>query len=159
MRKLLWAILWTPLLLEAQSARWIDPPENPTYESLTRWHRENAASLEKRVWPMRQEIDLNGDGVNEVLLGHHPYGRGMVYVLFSRKGERWAVLCKEVHGSHNRAGLAADEVGGSGSGEWRSFFSFTNTGRGQLLRWIYRWDSDTKQYVAKERAEIDTGER
>jgi hypothetical protein len=116
-----------------------------TYESLTAWHA--SGGLGSYHWPKRQEVDLNGDKVDEVFLGTSGYGRGMFYALFTKTKSGWVLLSSEISGSHhNPVPLPGRREG------WHDFGLSRPTGRGGLFESIYTWNG--RLYIEKSCREI-----
>jgi len=100
-------------------------------------------------WDRRIELDLNGDGANEVFLAVEGYLRGMGYVLFTPQNGSYKLLSGE---EIIPAGVGIEKLEAKKE-DWNEFISRQSSGRGGLIESVYAWDG--KKYIQTKQSEVE----
>jgi hypothetical protein len=101
-------------------------------------------------WPLKLELDLNKDGINEEFLAVEGYSRGMDYALFTKINNSWRML-------NDSDLIPSAEVGvrllDTKIGEWYDFVASQPSGRGGIIESTFSWNG--KHYILKQQEEVE----
>lgn len=101
-------------------------------------------------WPLKHELDLNGDGVSEAFLAVEGYSRGMGYALFYKENNKWSLISGGELVPSGHLGIKIMKNRNKG---WSDFTALQPSGRGGMIESCYSWDG--KKYVQKKQVEVD----
>jgi hypothetical protein len=95
--------------------------------------------LSSSPWPLRFDIDLNGDGVAEEFLGTLSYVRGMNYALFAEVNGTWTLISNQDDIPSGHLGI---EVRPESKDGWHNFVALQPSGTGTINRTEFKWNGD-----------------
>lgn len=113
--------------------------------------------LQKKImkdftWPLKHELDLNGDGIKEEFMAVEGYSRGMSYVLFRRKNQVWELISGSETIPSGHLGIIKLKNKKKG---WHDFTALQPSGRDGIVESHFIWDG--KQYILKNQKEVQPG--
>jgi hypothetical protein len=105
--------------------------------------------LEKFSWPLKHELDLNDDSINEEFLAIEGYSRGMDYVLFQKVNQNWKILSGNETIPSGHLGIKKLDKKNSG---WHDFLAYQPSGRDGIIESYFSWNG--KMYILKKQNEV-----
>jgi opacity protein-like surface antigen len=122
-------------VFSASTASASSPPKPLTVDGVRAWQQGGGLEAASRDWPAERKVDLDGDGVAELLLAIGGGESALVFALFARDGGDWRLLADDIAATPPLVDvLAADRDG------WHDLAAFERRGSdGYRLR-VYGWN-------------------
>ena len=117
------------------------------YSEVLKTHK---ALLKIFQWPVKHELDLNDDGVNEEFLAVEGYSRGMDYALFHKVKSEWNVISGSDCIPSGHIGINKSDKKNKG---WHDFVAMQPSGRGGIVESYFSWDGEC--YILVEQKEVE----